>query len=394
MSADTITEVTSQSWFSRLGGAIKGVLFGIILFIVAFPLLFWNEGRAVARYKTLKEGGGTVISVNADAVEPANMGKLIHVTGQATTVETLTDPVFGIAANALQLERNVEMYQWQESSSRSTKKKLGGGTETVTTYSYSKEWSDELIDSGDFKESSGHENPSDMPYTSQTLVANHVTLGAFTVPSALVERINAFEEAPMAADTTVPAALEGKALVQPNGFYIGTNAAAPQVGDMRVTFRVVKPLEVSIIAAQAGSSFAPYRAKTGGTIELLQIGAVSAEQMIQQAQASNRMFTWILRLVGFLIMLIGLNMVVKPLSVLADVIPILGTIVGAGTGLITLLIAAILSLVTIAVAWIVYRPLLGIVLIIAAVGLVIAIKSKLKKAPRAAAPSGNAPCCS
>ena len=60
MSNDSFTEVTHQSWGSRLGGAFKGIVFGIILFIVSFPLLFWNEGRAVKRHKTLEEGGGAV----------------------------------------------------------------------------------------------------------------------------------------------------------------------------------------------------------------------------------------------------------------------------------------------------------------------------------------------
>ena len=41
-----VTEVSVESWGSRLGGAFKGILVGIILFILAFPLLFWNEGRA------------------------------------------------------------------------------------------------------------------------------------------------------------------------------------------------------------------------------------------------------------------------------------------------------------------------------------------------------------
>lgn len=76
----------------------------------------------------------------------------------------------------------------------------------------------------------------------------------------------------------------------------------------------------------------------------------------------------------------GLNLVFKPLSVVADVLPIAGTIVGAGTGLISFLVASLGSLVTIAIAWVVYRPLLGIVLIVIAVGVAVAIKSKLKPA--------------
>ena len=47
MSDDRFTEVTQQSWFSRITGAVKGILVGLVLFVVSFPLLFWNEGRAV-----------------------------------------------------------------------------------------------------------------------------------------------------------------------------------------------------------------------------------------------------------------------------------------------------------------------------------------------------------
>ena len=43
------TATQTQSWISRLGGSFKNVIFGIILFVVAFPVLFNNEGRAVRR---------------------------------------------------------------------------------------------------------------------------------------------------------------------------------------------------------------------------------------------------------------------------------------------------------------------------------------------------------
>jgi hypothetical protein len=102
--------------------------------------------------------------------------------------------------------------------------------------------------------------------------------------------------------------------------------------------------------------------------------------MFQQAIASNTTLTWVLRLVGFFIMMIGLATMLKPLSVLADVLPILGDIVGAGTGLIAFLLAALLSFVTIAIAWIVYRPLLGIALLAVAIVIAFAVRAKLKKA--------------
>src|SRR4030043_194786 len=136
MSTDRFTEVTSQSWFDRIKSAITGVIFGIILFRVAFPLLIWNEGRAVQTAKSLTEGAGLVASVTATQVDPSNEKKLVHMTSEATTGEVLGDPSFGISVNAIKLRRTVEVYQWKETQTTEEKTKLGGGTERTTTYSY------------------------------------------------------------------------------------------------------------------------------------------------------------------------------------------------------------------------------------------------------------------
>ncbi len=55
---DTFTSTTSTSWGSNLFGSIKSVLFGFVLFVISFPLLIWNEGRAVHTAKGLTEGQG------------------------------------------------------------------------------------------------------------------------------------------------------------------------------------------------------------------------------------------------------------------------------------------------------------------------------------------------
>ncbi|MDY0413319.1 MAG: hypothetical protein GX105_01200 [Gammaproteobacteria bacterium] len=380
MSQDRFKEVTRQSWFSRIGGAVMGVLVGLVLFVLAFPLLFWNEGRAVTTYKTLQEGGNIVVSVAADKVDPSNAGRLIHLTGLADTQATLTDPVFGVSAKALKLRRTVEMYQWKENSSSETTKKLGGGTETVTEYWYSREWSGELVKSDHFKKSDGHRNPSSMPYASTEQTADRVTLDAFILSPRLVGKINSFEPLVIASDTPLPRAIRKTAQVYDTGFYIGSDAANSQVGDVRVKFTMVKPVDVSVIAKQIGNTFEPYVAKAQGSIELLQTGTHSADAMIQAAQDSNAVMTWLLRLAGFVCMMVGLNLLLRPLSVIADVVPIAGTIVGAGARLIAFLVAAPASLITIGIAWIFYRPLIGITLIVIAVGLTVTLRGKLKAA--------------
>ena len=187
--ADSNTVVTRESYFSRIGNSIKGIGAGFVLFIVAFPLLFWNEGRAVRRAKTIEKGKGAVISVKADQIDPANEGKLIHFSGKAVTGDTLQDPIFQVSANAIGLVREVKMFQWREHSTTSTKKNLGGSEEKVTTYTYDKAWGETQNDSSQFHDQNGHANP-EMPYKRETLTAQNVTVGAFTLPATLISSIS------------------------------------------------------------------------------------------------------------------------------------------------------------------------------------------------------------
>lgn len=379
MSGHQHTEVTSQSWFSRIASAFGGALVGLILFVVAFPLLFWNEGRSVERYKTLKEGAGAVVTIPSDRVERANSGSLVHVIGKADTEETLTDDLFDVSANAIKLERVAEMYQWEEASESSTEKEVGGGSTTTTTYSYSKKWSDKPISSSSFR-TSGYQNPTSMPYRSSRQVASDVALGAFTLSSSLIHKISNFTRLPLGSDYVLPESVEGSARLYNEGIYIGNNPATPQIGDMRIKFYAVLPSEVSVIAEQMGGTFVPHATQAGGRIELLETGVHSADAMFQKAQRDNKILTIMMRFAGFFLMFFGLFMILRPLSVFADVLPAFGNIVGAGIGIISFLLAAVFSLSTMTIAWIFYRPLLGIIMATLTVSLIIVIIRKLKSA--------------
>jgi hypothetical protein len=141
----------------------------------------------------------------------------------------------------------------------------------------------------------------------------------------------------------------------------------------------VKPAVVSIIARQLGDTFESWTSSNGQKFERLMMGEISAENMVVEMEAENARLTWILRLVGFLLMAFGIGLVMNPLSVFADVIPFLGSLLGAGIALFAGVIALGLSLTTIALAWIAYRPLLGIGLLVVAVALVVGVKMLLSK---------------
>lgn len=383
----SIVEVTSQGLGGRTKNSIGGAIFGFVLLALGVVLLFWNEGRAVKRYQDLKEGAGKVVPVDSASVDPANDQKLVHVTGEAVTSGALSDPDFGISEKAIRLTRQVEMYQWVEKVETETKNKTGGGTETKKTYSYEKEWRTDPVDSSTFKVQEGYTNPTEMKYRSDSFVADGVTLGAFTLPQFLVKKIGGGE--PLAVES-VKGAPEGAKLHE-GGFYFGPSPGSPQVGDLRVLFTVVRPGPVSVIAQQNGGTFVTFRAKSGGTVDLLERGILPAEQMFQMARDRNKMMTWAIRIGGYFMLAFGFSLVFAPLAVFASILPFLGRIVETGTTIIAFLLAGIVWAFVVAIAWIFYRPLLGIAILVVGAVLLFLVIKKLRAPKDSAASSSDAP---
>ena len=394
--ATTVT--TTESWGSRIGGSLRGVLVGLALFVAGFPVLFWNEGRSVKTAKAIDEGEGACVSVESNAaVDPEMNGRLVHMTGRADTKDVLSDDVFGVSATAIRLERQVEMYQWEEDSKTTEKKNLGGSVTKTTTYTYKQVWSDRAIDSGDFHEA-GHDNPGSIEFPSEETYASDVSFGAFRLNPRQVQSIRGSQAYQFPAGFTCRVdrvQMQGNTILVPNAetrqnaLNRRSVATQPRIGDMRVVFRVVYPHDISLIAKQHGDTFVEYTAKNGRKLSYLRDGIADAAEMFETARSGNAFMTWLLRLAGFLMMFFGLSAVLKPLSVLADVLPILGDIVGIGTGLVAGLVALACALVTIAVAWLFYRPVLGVLLLVAA-GFLLWKLAQKRKAAKAAAASGAA----
>ena len=409
-------EVHEAGWLERMGSSIKGVVTGVVFIAAAGALLFWNEGRAVKTARRLAEGAGAVVRVPSDKVDAANEGKLVHVSGRAETKETLADPQFGVSATAIKLTRSVEIYQWVEEKDVK-REKQGDKTIEKTTYTYKKAWCASPIDSSKFKEA-GHENPqTTAAFSDQTLYAKDVTLGAFKLSDTNIKGIGGAKPFAFPQDFKLPEALKGASFVNGVIYVPGAPAAAttsqeatakgvsplaaaaqaagqavanavtprdvaaaPQVGDLRVTFKFVEPHNISLCQMQKGNSFAPWPASDGKTISLQREGLMEAAEMFADAQSANSKLTWFLRVLGFILMFAGFKMVFGPLSTLVDVIPILRNIVGIGLGLVSFLLALAGTLLTAGIAWIVYRPVLGITLIAVAVGCIVLVFLKKAKA--------------
>lgn len=390
---DSFTEITSESWFGRLGKSIMGILVGGLLIVGSAFLLYWNESRAVTTARSLKEGAGIVLSIQSDRVDPGNESKLIHLSGEAKTTQRVADPIFAVSADGLRLSRSVSMYQWTEHEKTEERKKLGGGTEKVHTYTYNREWTSKLVDSSQFRSADGHANPKSMLAEQFSVLAKPITLGAFTVSPEVTAKMHGDEplsvtEADLAK---LPPNFKGKAKLSEGGFYFGADPANPAVGDQKVTFTLLKPATYSILAQQVGSSFGAYQTRAGDALLRVESGSVGAKEMFAHAASENAVLTWVLRGVGFVLMSVGFGMIMGPLSVIGDVIPLVGNIIGAGVFMAAVGLGFVFSTITIAVAWIVVRPLLGIALIALAVGAIVLLKKSSRGSQPPPVPPGFIP---
>ena len=105
--------------------------------------------------------------------------------------------------------------------------------------------------------------------------------------------------------------------------------------------------------------------------------------MFTKAEQANAILTWLLRGGGLFAVFIVFILVFRPVSVLADVVPFLGSVASAGISVVSLLLALGVGLVTIALAWVVFRPLIAIVLLLVVGGAGYVLFAKLKSARNA-----------
>lgn len=369
------TETTSEGFFSRLGNSIGGIFVGIILILASSALLYWNEGRYVREAAGLSAAKGLVKEIKEDKVDPAMEGALVHLTATTKAGSALNDEAFGVSAKAIRLRRQVQFFEWVENKESKKRKKLGGGEETVTTYTYEKKWVGRHEDSSTFKEK-GRDNPAPPDVENKDFASTDSTIGAYKLQGPVLEDLDSFEKLPL-ANVKVPS--DKKFKVTHDVLYLGKDPTTPAVGDVKVDFQVVNPGQISLVARQVGASFDKYTTKSDTTILLVEKGAHPAAEMLKHAEESNSMMTWVLRFVGWLLMCIGFSMLVGPINIVADIIPFFGDLVGLGTGLFGFAMGSSLALLCIAVGWIFARPLIGILMLAGAIGIFVMLKKAGKK---------------
>ena len=151
-----------------------------------------------------------------------------------------------------------------------------------------------------------------------------------------------------------------------NVLYFGRVPAAPEVGDVRVTFEKVVPAKVTVMAVVDGDTFKPFKAKNGKRFQTLVMGKKSGDEIIEAEKEANNMILWALRIFGILMVIGGLKGIFGFIETILKVVPFIAGIFGWGVGLVCTVLGIVWSLIVIAIAWLFYRPLLGISLLVLA----------------------------
>lgn len=314
--SDRVVRTEKIGYFQRLRNSIGGIVFGIVLFLASFAVLFWNEGRV-----DLSRVAKTSTEIAATGSPTASVGDFVSVTGNITSPEQLGDSPYLAPGNYISLSRTAEMFAWDENSSTETKKNTGGSETKTTTYTYVKEWTSNPDDSSSFENPNGHFNP-EKSIDSTKLNVSKANIGDYQLDmNSLSLRLpNAVDLSP---ETVAP---EYKNKLSGGFIHIGKGTPAqPEIGDMRLSYKALNKDVLSTVfgAFSAPNQLSTYIAKKFKGISVYRLLPGNRVEAIATLKSEHKIMTWILRFVGFGMMWFGMNLVIEPLGVLLDFSPLL-----------------------------------------------------------------------
>ena len=372
---DQFIDTVTTGYGSRIGNSIKGIAAGIILFLASFGLLYFNEGRV-----DLSTIAKTATEINAESIntDPSLSGKLIFTTDFLNSNETIGDNLFLNSDKFIATERKVEMYSWIEESESKSKTNTGGSETTDTTYTYVKDWAEGPQRSSNFKYPEGHENPQKTLESTINKVQN-ATVGIYQVDMSSV-MLPAFVKLQLNQQNITLT----KDMVLANDSYIfisqdkKSTFANPQIGDLRVSYSVLYPGKtVTIFGKLNGDSISPYFDKDNN--QLYRIFSGTYDEAISRLHSEYTLMLWILRLIGLLMMWLGLSLLFDPISVLLSVLPIFEVLSRSTISVVALLVSLVLTIVTIFVSMILHSLIASVVALVITVAIIIFVIMKIKK---------------
>jgi hypothetical protein len=349
---DSHVRVERTGMLGELGRSIVAVPIGILLFMASFAVLFLTEGRT--NEADVAEQALSVPSEEAGGRD----GEFISTTSEITTKAPVGDPEYLEAGNWISVERDVEMFAWVERSESEERKKIGGGTERITWYTYTEEWTSVPDDSNTFDDPRGHLNPP-QSVEGKVFSTKAATVGAWSF-DATDARLPPNEDLSLAGLTLKGAAAAGATVG--DVVYLGAGGVeTPRIGDIRLSWRTFASGErVTVWGQGEGSTLVAHMHE--GETRMFRVLRGGRDEALAMMLQEYKMLGWIGRGIGFFMMWIGMMMALAPLSQVMDVIPFLGN---ASRGLVmvaTLPIALVLTLVTVVISMVLHSVLAMVII--------------------------------
>lgn len=351
---------------------ISGFFAGILILIAGVILLWFNEGRTAKTETTIKEASKEYTDVSSEKIDKKYENKLIATTGTLDIGEQqVTDPVFQVSVKSAKLYRKVEMYQYKENCETDENDK--------TICHYDRVWSETLIDSSKFA-NTDFVNPTEMKYKSATFYNENTKVGAFSLSNKLLKELSTnvrFVKLNQEFGTSLGLTIDNNAyldsVIKESDSIVKGNQYS--IGDIRISFFYNNATTVSIMAIQSNNTFKEYESSSGYKINYLSETEENGQTIITNLTTQNNKIKWILRIMGILFVAAGFSTLVGPIQYICELFPFIGDILSWAIGRAAVFLGIAVSFIIIALAWLRYRPLISIGLLVIAVGIVFICKT-------------------
>ena len=336
---------------------LTGILGGALIFLCAFPVLYFNEAQ-----ENLSKVAEQAVEYN-EALESSYLG---YTVGAFSATNKANDPL--LTREFVAVTRTVEMYGYIETQSTTTTN--SGNTQSSFNseirYTYSKAW---LVNPGQTTTWRGRTSdfPRDLPINYNTWIVNlpqprTSTSTGLSINNIPVDGTNLDLSASNDLSVTQDMIVNNSYTVVLNDLYFTNqerfDLSTPLIGDVRISFTVIEFDDQGLLLGNIDNNqFSAFTTDSGNIMYRFFNGESTIENVVSQLQTEYQLTIWIFRVVGFLMLFVGLLLSFKPISTLFNFIPIFGSV---GSGLFTIMlfvVSLVLAITTIVISLIVQNIL-------------------------------------
>ena len=336
---------------------LTGILGGALIFLCAFPVLYFNEAQ-----ENLSKVAEQAVEYN-EALESSYLG---YTVGAFSATNKANDPL--LTREFVAVTRTVEMYGYIETQSTATTN--SGNTQSSFNseirYTYSKAW---LVNPGQTTTWRGRTSdfPRDLPINYNTWIVNlpqprTSTSTGLSINNIPVDGTNLDLSASNDLSVTQDMIVNNSYTVVLNDLYFTNqerfDLSTPLIGDVRISFTVIEFDDQGLLLGNIDNNqFSAFTTDSGNIMYRFFNGESTIENVVSQLQTEYQLTIWIFRVVGFLMLFVGLLLSFKPISTLFNFIPIFGSV---GSGLFTTMlfvVSLVLAITTIVISLIVQNIL-------------------------------------